>query len=52
MKSFFVCAVKNMGKNKNKKKGTVSYVVMFGYGKGLSHCMCSHVWLWERANPL
>jgi hypothetical protein len=34
-----------------QKKGTMSYVIMFGYGKGLAHYMCSHVWLWERTNP-
>jgi hypothetical protein len=22
----------------------MSYVVMFGYGKGLGHCLCDHVW--------
>jgi hypothetical protein len=45
-KPFFLCAIMGMGKSNNKKKGAVSYVVMFGYGKGLAHCMCSHVWLW------
>jgi hypothetical protein len=27
-----------MGKNNNKKKGTMSYVVMFAYGRGPTHC--------------
>jgi hypothetical protein len=46
---FCVCSVMGMGQSNNPKKeekGTMSYVVMFGYGKGLAHCMCSHVWLW------
>jgi hypothetical protein len=47
MKSFFWCVVMRMGKSNNpKKKNTMSYVVMFGYEKGLAHCMYSHVWLW------
>jgi hypothetical protein len=46
MKSLFFCVVMGMGKSNNIKKSTMSYVVMFGYGKGLAHCMCSHVWLW------
>jgi hypothetical protein len=34
-----------MGKNDNKKiEGTMSYVIMFGYGIGSAHCMCSHVY--------
>jgi hypothetical protein len=44
-----VCSVMGMGQSNNPKKeekGTMSYVVMFGYGKGLAHCMCSHVCLW------
>jgi hypothetical protein len=24
------------------------YVVMFGYGKGLAHWICNHIWLWEK----
>jgi hypothetical protein len=45
MKSFFLGAIMGMGKSNNKKKkGTMSYVVMFGYGGGLSHCN-AHTWV-------
>ncbi len=33
-----MCVVIGMGKKNNKEKGTMSYVVMFGYGRGSSHC--------------
>ncbi len=44
---FFVCAIMGMGKSNNKKKGTVSYVVMFGYGRGSAHCN-AHTWMGSR----
>jgi hypothetical protein len=35
-----------------EKAITLSYVVRFGYGKGLAHCMSNHVWLCKTTNPL
>jgi len=32
------------GKINNKKKGTMSYVIMFGYGKGPTH-FNAHTWV-------
>jgi hypothetical protein len=41
--NFFVCDYGH-GKINNKKKGTMSYVIMFGYGKGPTH-FNAHTWV-------
>jgi hypothetical protein len=33
-----------MGKNNFKKKDTMSYVIMFGYGRRPTHCN-AHTWV-------
>ncbi len=45
-----------MGKSNNKKKeGTMSYVIMFGYGRGVAHSN-AHTWVgltvcfWDNQN--
>jgi hypothetical protein len=40
---FFWCNYEH-GKKKAKKKGIMSYVVMFGYGRGPTHCN-AHTWM-------
>jgi hypothetical protein len=41
----FLCVIMGMGKSNNKKKeGTMSYVIMFGYGRGVAHSN-AHTWV-------
>jgi hypothetical protein len=42
----FLCGYGH-GKKQFKKKGTMLYVIIFDYGRGPAHWICSHVWLWE-----
>ncbi len=43
-----MCVTMGMGKDNNKKKrGTMSYVVMFGYVRGPTHCN-AHTWVGVR----
>jgi hypothetical protein len=49
---FIFGMVMSVKKNNYLKNYTLFYVILIGYGKGVAHWICSHVWLWEKTITL